>query len=48
MVLVLRVVNLSKGSITVESTLGKGTKMMVELPRGEATKKEAKSLAPFH
>lgn len=34
MALVLRIVNLLKGSITVESTLGKGTKMVVELPRG--------------
>lgn len=34
MALVLRVINLLKGSITVESTLGRGTKMKVELPRG--------------
>jgi chemotaxis protein histidine kinase CheA len=34
MALVLRVVNLLKGAITVETTLGEGTKMMVELPRG--------------
>ncbi|WP_180688000.1 ATP-binding protein [Trichococcus shcherbakoviae] len=34
MALVLRVVNLLKVVITVESTLGKGTKMTVELPRG--------------
>jgi signal transduction histidine kinase len=34
MALVLRVVNLLKGSITVESTLEMGTKMRVELPRG--------------
>jgi signal transduction histidine kinase len=33
MALALHIVNLLKGSITVKSAVGKGTKVIVELPR---------------